>query len=362
MVLLAGQLPAEASIVSQRLCDLLMQFPSVATDGVRWRVLVRKYEERYSCTLNFSKFGHDTALTAATMLLWDVLRVVDGRDSADPLLAIEDGVALTAQPGRMGSWPSLYQTLSEIVQSHGSEEEVDGALVHNLLLSQVKPLLQSKWHANFEESGLGFLKQDGSFTKLKKLKHVLVAVLQWRNQRVASRETNHCDRTSVDKALLPELVLVPSTTHNDLVVKRLIPASGGHAFCGTIAQQGQQYGRTKRNDTKLGRMKGIVEVERSRDEGANLGVDGHENSQRCDDEHFARSVADEVPDLFDDPFEPPPEKTRSILDCSFHPFAVPVGIVQRYRLQILSVAGPNPAPPPLWPRRELESRPLWPLH
>jgi len=97
------------AVVAQRLCDLLLQFPSAALGGVQWRVLVKKYEERYSTQLKIGNLGHSSPIAAATALLWDVLRVVDTSDPDNPKLGVEDAVVLTPRPGFMGSWPSLYR-------------------------------------------------------------------------------------------------------------------------------------------------------------------------------------------------------------------------------------------------------------
>mmetsp|Transcript_20060 Transcript_20060/g.36250 ORF Transcript_20060/g.36250 Transcript_20060/m.36250 type:complete len:492 (-) Transcript_20060:108-1583(-) len=217
------------SVVAQRLCDLLLQFPAASIGGVQWRTLSRKYEERYTARLDVVALGFSSALTAATTLLWDVLRVVDGEDVDNPVLAVEDGVALTPRPGSMGSWPSLYKALCEVVLSNGSTEvnqtaEADASggtagPTYALLLSQLKQLLQVQWHANFDETCLGYLSEEGTFLKVKKMKHLVNAVIRWRDLRVQWREANAGKLCALDDALFPHLELVASKKHNDLILR-----------------------------------------------------------------------------------------------------------------------------------------------
>jgi len=218
----AQQPQPSAPVVSQRLCDLLLSFPAAAIGGVQWQVLVRKYEERYSTRLDLRELGHTTPLAAATALLWDVVRVVDKEDTDNPIVGVEDAVALTPQPGLLGSWPSLYNVLCELVRSNGRDAEAGEAQpdsgAHCLLLSQLRPLMERHWHASFDESSLGFLNEEGSFLKLKKMKHLLNAVLRWRQQRQAWQRCQQPVFGSLDEALVPHLQVVPSTKHNDLLL------------------------------------------------------------------------------------------------------------------------------------------------
>jgi len=104
------------AIVAQRLCDLLLQFPAAAFGGVQWRMLTKKYEERYSTQIKIESMGHSSPIAAATALLWDVLRVVDSSDPQNPLLGVDDAVVLSPHPGCMGSWPSLFRALCAAVE------------------------------------------------------------------------------------------------------------------------------------------------------------------------------------------------------------------------------------------------------
>lgn len=199
--------------VAHRLSDLIFQFPHAAIDGVHWQVLARKYEERFSSKLDVLSLGFDSPLPAASALLWDVARVVDATNPHNPVVALEEGIALTPRPGSMGSWPSLYQSLSAVVSAAGSPSQ-DGR-TSSLLLSQLKPLLQSHWHSNIDEHW-SYFDLKGSSVKTKKMKHLIHAVLAWRNQWMMNPQQG---RTKLHEALKLELELVPSHKHNDLVLK-----------------------------------------------------------------------------------------------------------------------------------------------
>jgi len=212
------------AVVSQRLCNLLLQFPAAAIGGIRWRALVKKYEERYAGRLDITAMGYSTPLSAATTLLWEVLRVVSTEDADNPLLAVDDSAALTPRPGLMGTWPSIYQTLCEVVQPADAPEEhcskADSAASRGLLLAQLKPLLQVNWDANFDETSMGYLSEDGALVKMKKMKHLVQAVLRWRDERVEWRQRSKGGAANgVDGALRQRLELVASKRHNDFVLR-----------------------------------------------------------------------------------------------------------------------------------------------
>lgn len=215
-------LEVSPSVVAQRLCDLLLSFPAAAAGGVQWCVLARKYEERHNTRLDIKAIGHSCPLAAATALLWDVLRLVDSEDSDNPIVAVEDAVALNPRPGALGSWPSLYKALCTIVVTHGVEEEEGFSQSHCLLFSQIKPLLEVHWHANFDETSIGFLSEDGTFVRLKKMKHLIQGLIRWRDNRVAWRQSSGGAATPVDEIMLSKLELATSKKHNDLIL-RCIP-------------------------------------------------------------------------------------------------------------------------------------------
>jgi len=217
---------ATPAVVAQRLAELLQCFPAAAIGGVQWHTLLRKYEEKHGEPVDLEVLGHSSALAGATALLWDVIRIVDASDTDNPVVAVEDAVAMTPTPGALASWPSLYHTLCEIALNQGTLEqrcdEVHGTFSHVILLSQVKPLLQRYWHCSFDELGLTYFTEEGSTIRLKKMKHLLQALLRWRALRVGWQNATDAARPSrseLDVAVAMELTLVPSKTHNDLLLR-----------------------------------------------------------------------------------------------------------------------------------------------
>jgi len=186
--------------IAKRMSDLILCFPAAALGGVPWQTLVSKYNERHSTRLDISALGYNSPATAVTTLLWEVARPIDSRHAENPLVAVEDCVAMTVQPGAPATWPSIYQALCAIVSENGSREEAEqkedadrSEAGHAILVSQLKPLLQRYWHCEFDEGSLSYLNEQGKFVRVKKMKHLLQAVLQWRDERVA-RQTPSCDR------------------------------------------------------------------------------------------------------------------------------------------------------------------------
>jgi len=204
--------------VAQRLTELLQNFPAAAAGGVQWSTLVRKYEERHSVRLDLAALGYDSPLAATTALLWEVLRLVDSEDMDNPVVAVEDSVVLAPKPGCVASWPSLYKVLCKVVQEHGSIQEDNGD--RGILVSQLKQLLQRHWHSTFDESSFSYFTEEGSIVKIKKMKHLLTALLRWRMQRMDwTGEARGRRSSEVDKAMEQELQLVPSKRHNDLILR-----------------------------------------------------------------------------------------------------------------------------------------------
>jgi len=330
------------AVVAQRLSDLLLQFPAAAIGGVRWKVLVKRYEERYGGRLDIASLGHTSAVSAATTLLWDVLRLVNTENAEDPIVAVEDSIALTPRPSFLGTWPSLYLTLRSAVQSNGSlepqteAEAASGVQMRGVLLSQLKPLLQSNWHANFDDFGLGYLSDGGAFMKMKKMKHLVQGVLQWRDQRVEWRQAAGSKLTEVDKELHPKMELVVSKHHNDLVLKCPVESKPPAVEMPPTPKprQGSTKDRLSTCSTSSRCSRGVEEEEELERELAELRAEN--TALRRTNEHLLRDREcfaepevrghcgqvpgpllfthmmdqheDPEPDIFDDPFEPPPQR------------------------------------------------------
>lgn len=319
-----GQSPA--ALVSQRLCDLFLQFPTAAIGGVRWKVLVKRYEDRHG-KLDLAGLGHSSNIAAASALLWDVLRL-GNEDPENPVLHVEDAATLTPQPNLSGTWPSLYASLRTAVLSSGSLDEAMGT--RGLLLSQLKPLLQSHWHASFDEYGMGFFNEEGAFVKLRKMKHLVQQVLAWRSQRVAWRQARGCEATAVDEALRGEMELVASKSHNDLVLR--CPEEKMDEVTPDAEEEVEELTPTSLESTPAGKadLEDMLstcstatprEVERQEGLERELAELRAENAalRRSNENLLRERDLREVPrlpvpmlemDLFDDPFEPPPQRPR----------------------------------------------------
>jgi len=311
-------------VVAQRMVDLMMCFPAVAAGGVQWQTLIRKYNERHSASLCNAPFGHSSALSAATALLWDVLRIVDSEDIDNPIVAIEDDVAMTAKPGAPATWPSLYNSLCEVVNEHGLEEKSSaGDNVRTLLVSQLKPHLQRHWHCSFDESSMSYLTEEGTPVRLKKMKHLLQALPRWHEQRVAWKASTQAGKSSLDAALAPQLELVPSKKHNDLLLRCVQPKAAAVAACGPDLWQSQfenaqatspksKWSDMEDNDSVPESSNGSIDLmheiamlraENDRLRGKNVFL-----QHQSQEEVLRKALADVelMPDLFDDPSEPPP--------------------------------------------------------
>lgn len=333
------------------MCDLLQSFPAAATAGVQWQTLVRKYEDRYS-KLDIDALGHCSALAAATALLWEVLRLVESADTDNPVVALEDSVVLTPRLSSLASWPSLYQVFCELLRS-ADKSSSGGA--NEILLSQLKPLLQKHWHANFDESGLSYMTEEGSPVKLKKMKHLVQAVLRWREQHAAWRAEAGAQPTALDEVLRPELELVPSKTHNDLVLRMVaapaevevcIALRVGHIGLCTPAQAhseempgndmeswpGDTESLSKPSSTSSSASLELAqEIESLRAENARLRASNKLLESRVKDvalnTTFFQVQSGPLPpvetELFDHPFEPPPEICQQGLawGCGVSPLA-----------------------------------------
>jgi len=322
--------------VAHNLCRVLQSFPAAAVGGVRWDVLSRKYEERYSTCLDIAALGHSSALAAAAALLWDGGRLVNTEDIDNPVVAVENIVALTPMPGFLACWPSLYRTFCEIVQSYGSSDDVDAKgddeSSCSLLLSKLKPLLQMHWHVDFNESGLTYFSEEGTRLTLKKMKHLVQAVLRWRNQSLnANLEGEPCD--DIMKVLTPCLEMVPSKKNNDLVLrfatrKADIPLIKPHQLIlEAVTERKQPLGEDGDSISEKSSFSSgcspkqsingelLDEIVRLRKENAALRGEGEMLQKQADNalmftELFATPAIAQpsyTREVFDDPFEPPPE-------------------------------------------------------
>lgn len=303
-------------VVAKRLCDLLLSFPSSACTGVQWQVLASRYEDHHGHRLDLAALGHSCALGAATALLWDVLRVIDGTDSENPVVGVEDGVALTPQPGFMACWPSLYGALCDIVMEHGAPDESADTMAHGLLLSQLRPLLESQWHAGFDETSFGFRSEEGNYVRFKKMKHLLHAVLRWRDERDVAPKGKRL--SAVDDVLRPTLRLVPSRKHNDLVLLCSHPdqesCHGGPVPSVSFDESiSSTPSRESLSDDSALRM----EVDRLRAENQELRAKNLELGSQDSKPFQSVQPFEQMPaDLFDDPFEPPPQYSWSSTQSS----------------------------------------------
>ncbi|CAE7240071.1 unnamed protein product [Symbiodinium natans] len=301
------------STVAQQLSELLQCFPSAAIGGIQWKTLLSKYEERYSTRLDIFGLGHTSPLAATTTLLWDVLRLVDSEDGDNPIVAVEDSVVLVPKPGSAASWPSLYKVLCSVLREHGTVQEEGGQ--QSILVSQLKPLLQRYWHSTFDEGSLGYLTEEGSAVKMKKMKHLLQALLRWRTQRLDWQSCGGRHSRDMDEALAPELELLPSKRHNDLLLR----------FAGSVPQEkpwtalGQVLPYQGEEDEAGEALSPEVSTVASTTSSAvqeELAALRAENEKlRHRNSALEKSVRDQdsVPEaqlpenLFDNPYEPPPQ-------------------------------------------------------
>lgn len=224
----SGSTAGAAETRSRQLLELLLSFPAAAVCGVRWKVLARKYHELHGESVDLGQSEHSSPVDAIVSLFQpDTLWVVDAEDSSNPSLGIQDGVALDAHPGLLGCWPSLYRALCKIVLEHGTAEsdqaDMEGdksnQVVASMLLAQLRPALRTHWHAKFDEGAMGFRDEDGTFKRMKKLRHMLQVIFKWREARQLWRQSCGLARSELDDAIAPELEIVPSQRHKDLLLR-----------------------------------------------------------------------------------------------------------------------------------------------
>jgi len=289
--------------------------------GIQWKTLLRKYEERYSTRLDVFSLGHSSPLAATTMLLWDVLRLVNSEDADNPIVAVEDSVALVPRPGSAASWPSLYQVLCNVLREHGTVEEEGGQ--QSILVSQLKPLLQRYWHSTFDEGSLGYLTEEGSSVKMKKMKHLLQALLRWRKQRLEWQCYGGRSSPDMQEALAQELELLPSKRHNDLLLRFIEPEvlaekTWAELSLAPLGTEEDEVGEASSPEvsTVASTTSSAVQEElaalRAENEKLRSRNSALEKSAR-DHDHVPE--AEFMENLFDNPYEPPPQV--------FHDWSVP---------------------------------------
>jgi len=309
--------------VAQQLSDLLQCFPAAAIGGVQWKTLLQKYEERYNTRLDLNALGHASPLAATTTLLWEVLRIVDSEDGDNPVVAVEDCVALFPKPGSAASWPSLYQVLCNILREHGTVDEEGQKAI---LVSQLKPLLQRHWHNTFDEASFAYLTEEGSSVKMRKMKHLLQALLRWRGQRLAWAGKSS---RQMDDALECELQLVPSKRHNDLLLREAATTTSATTSatatpekpmmtCPALPTEDDDQAAEASPDLSSRASTGSTMSSAVHEELAALRAENAKlRTRNFALESNARDVAEchpndsVLPDLFDNPFEPPPQVWHS---------------------------------------------------
>merc|ERR1712060_532840 len=186
---------------------------------------------------------------------------------------------------------------------HGACDSMAAAAAHQpagtrfLLLSQLRPLLADSRHS-IDETSLSFRSEDGALVRFKKMKHLLQAVLRWREQRQAWRLATGSKCSAVDMAVSRDLALVPSRKHNDLMLccqsTALVAPVGPHSSILNVSLS--DY------DGKAAEEASDVVSTRASDEDDEEKIDSSVSTPRsCQPEPQFPA------DLFDDPFEPPPE-------------------------------------------------------
>ncbi|OLP93720.1 hypothetical protein AK812_SmicGene24352 [Symbiodinium microadriaticum] len=260
--------------VAQQLSELLQCFPAAAIGGIQWKTLLSKYE---------------------------VLRLVDTEDGDNPIVAVE--------------------VLCNVLREHGTVQEEDGQQA--ILVSQLKPLLQRHWHSTFDEGSLGYLTEEGSAVKMKKMKHLL----QDQARRVGdmngprfsrmlmvmlkSKHPGHHEGDSVeieggrnmDEALSQELELLPSKRHNDLLLR----------FAG--CRQLKECTANKVGDALSPEVSTVASTTSSAVQEELAALRAENEKLRSRNSALEKSVRDQdsfpeaqLPEnLFDNPYEPPPQ-------------------------------------------------------
>jgi hypothetical protein len=218
---------------------------------------------------------------------------------------VEDAVALTPEPASLANWPSLYEGLSSIVRNQGTLDNAsDSSSTHTILLSQVKPLLQRHWHKNFDDCGLSYYTEEGSTIKLKKMKHLLNAIFRWRADRCALRASRNL--SSVDAAIAVDLDIIPSGSHNDLLLRSFTTK---HVPESVVANDSIDRAVESEDDSLSSSSDYAMQCELARLRAENEQLRS-ENTAALAAKKLEIPIMLESPlwmdDVFDDPSEPPP--------------------------------------------------------
>jgi len=209
------------------------------------------------------------------------------------------------------------------VLNHGTPEVPTSNLsVCSLSLSQLRPLLERYWQANFDESSLSFRNEEGSLVRMKKMKHLLQQLLRWREQRRAWQQTKGLPPTAVDKALDPKLELVPCKKQHDLMLCFSAleePAINCAPRAPSLSEQHEHTIVIPEGEQAAGVGNLRSEVEQLRVENQELRAKNlqlRESGSPAAPKGSSPTAVAAVPpgklvglraDIFDDPFEPPPE-------------------------------------------------------
>jgi hypothetical protein len=126
---------------------------------------------------------------------------------------------MSAEPCGAATWPSLYYSLCGVIRSDGFVQAAPSSdcEVFAILVSQLKPKLQKYWHIEFDESSLSYFNEQGKLVRVKKMKHLLLGLLEWHRQRCLCPHSKR--HSQVNEALAPTLELTPSKTHHDLMLR-----------------------------------------------------------------------------------------------------------------------------------------------
>lgn len=169
------------------------------------------YKQQYGEELDYHAHGHTTAFDASTAFLWEVSRTVSRSDPSNPVLGVDDEIALTPAANKMASWPSLYRALCMMAARK------DGGLP----LSALPVLLRHGWHSDFDESKLYFYNDSGASERIPSLQHMVLLLIDWHDQWMRWHRSE-ARSTRLEELLSTSLQLVPGT-NGDCLLKVLLP-------------------------------------------------------------------------------------------------------------------------------------------